>query len=149
MSVGSLSASTPSYTFNQQQNPAQQGFSQLMQAIQSGNLQAAQQAYAAFTQNAPASQTGQNSPLAQAVSQIGTALSSGNIGQAQATVQALQSQMKAHHGGHHHHKAGGATNASTAIGTTTLSSALDAAAVDPDADATGAPADDAGVNLLA
>ncbi len=138
MSIGSIAA-TPSYAVNpqQQQNP----LSQLSQALQSGNLQAAQQAYASFTQNAPASQSGQSNPFGQAISQIGTALSSGDIAQAQSTLQSLQSQMKAHHGGHHHHKAGGAAATPTTSGTP---------AADPGADGTGvAPAGDTGVDLLA
>ncbi|HEX4303249.1 MAG TPA: hypothetical protein VHZ78_10675 [Rhizomicrobium sp.] len=141
MSIGSISASAPSYAVNQQQNP----LSQLTQALQSGNLQAAQQAYASFTQNAPASQSGQNNPFGQAISQIGTALSSGDIAQAQSTLQSLQSQMKAHNGGHHHHKAGGAATA----GATTPSPASSTASTDPDADGTAAPASDTGVDLLA
>ena len=150
MSIGSISTATPSYSpyASNQQTPAQQSFSQLMQAIQSGNLQSAQQAFAAFTQNAPQTQNGQNSPFGQAVSQIGAALSSGNIAQAQSTLQSLQSQMQAHRGGHHHHRgAGSATNSSTSVSTATLASSP----VDAAADGTGAvnDADDASVNLLA
>jgi hypothetical protein len=153
MSISGISTATPSYSSfaTNQQNPVQQSFSQLMQAIQSGNLQAAQQAYTTLTQNAPQNPNSQNSPFGQAISQIGAALSSGNIGQAQSTLQSLQSQMQAHRGGHHHHRGtGSVTNASTSISTATLAFSL-TPPVDAAADGTGTvnDADDASVNLLA
>jgi len=141
MSVSGISSTTyPLYAPNQQ-NPVQQSFSQLMQAIQSGNLQAAQQAYATLAQNAPQTPNG---AFGEAISQIGAALSSGNIVQAQATLQSFQSQMQTHRGGHHHHH-GAAQNASTSISTTSLASSL-GTPVDPTEDAGG---NDASVNLLA
>src|SRR5450631_952267 len=81
-------------------DPMRQAFGQLTSAIASGNLSAAQNAYAAFTQ---AGGNDPNSPIAQAVSQIGDALQSGDIGKAQAAVSALQQQMQAMKGAHHHH----------------------------------------------
>lgn len=150
MSISGISSNMtyPLYASGQQ-NPVQQSFNQLMQAIQSGNLQAAQQAYATLTQNAPQTQ---NSPFGQAISQIGAALSSGNISQAQATLQSLQSQMQAHRGGHHHHHGGGgvSSNSSSLISTSTLASAL-TPSLDPQADGVGTIDDsnDASVNLLA
>ena len=79
---------------------ARQSFSQLVSAIRSGDLDAAQSAYADFSQSS-ASKTG---PLAQTVGQIGDALQSGDIGQAQQALASLQRQSKGahHHGGHHH-----------------------------------------------
>ena len=64
-------------------DPMRQAFGQLTSAIQSGDLSAAQSAYAAFTQ---ASGNNPNSPFTQAVSQIGDALQSGDIGKAQAAL---------------------------------------------------------------
>jgi hypothetical protein len=91
-------------------NSFRQSFAQLANALQSGNLTAAQSAYAAFTQT----QAGQGSgPFAQAISQIGDALQSGDLGKAQQALASLQQQMQAmkgahhHHGGHHHHDSDG------------------------------------------
>ena len=84
-----------------------QAFAQLTNAIQSGNLSAAQSAYATLAQGQPA----QSGPLSQSLGQIGDALQSGDIGKAQAGLASLQQQMQtakgSHHRGHHHH-AGGA-----------------------------------------
>jgi hypothetical protein len=52
-------------------------FRQLSQALQSGNLTQAQQAYNALTQNAPSGQA--NGPLASAINALGQALQSGNL----------------------------------------------------------------------
>jgi soluble cytochrome b562 len=108
MSIGTVSSATPSYAANSQQSTMQQNFQDLVQALQSGNLSAAQQAYATLTQNAPAqgaagSASGQSNPFQQAMASIGSALQSGNISGAQAAMQGLQQTMKAHHGHHHHH----------------------------------------------
>ena len=82
-----------------------QSFAQLVNALSSGNLTAAQSAYAAFAQT-PAGQG--SGPFAQAISQIGDALQAGDLGKAQQALASLQQQMQAmkgahhHHGGHHH-----------------------------------------------
>jgi hypothetical protein len=83
-------------------NDAGQTFSQLVSAIRSGDVDAAQSAYANFSQSS-AAQTG---PLSQVAGQVGAALQTGDIGKAQ---QALASLAKGahHHGGHHN--AGGTT----------------------------------------
>jgi hypothetical protein len=95
MSITAVS-STPA---NLSSSNAQQGFGQLISAVRSGDLDAAQQAYSAFTQTSAAQSGG---PFAQVVSQIGAALQSGDIGQAQQALAALQQQAKGahHHGGH-------------------------------------------------
>lgn len=97
-------AFVPKFQLVGQQNSMQQNFQALAQAIQSGNLSSAQQAYASLTQNAPAqtaneTSNGQTDPFAA----IGSALQSGSISSAQTALQGLQQTMKAHHG--HHHKA--------------------------------------------
>jgi hypothetical protein len=83
-------------------------------AIQSGNLSAAQSAYATLSQ----AQSNQGSgPFSQALSQIGDALQSGDIGKAQAALASLQQQMQAMTGAHHHHghhHAGGADQSQAA-----------------------------------
>ena len=72
----------------------QQDFKGLMSAVQSGDLGAAQTAFAALTGNTGTVKG--SSPLAQ----IGQALQSGDIGAAQ---QAAQQLLASRHGHHHHH----------------------------------------------
>jgi thioredoxin-like negative regulator of GroEL len=81
-------------------DPMRQAFGQLTGAIQSGDLSAAQNAFAALTQAQPNQGSG---PFSQALSQIGDALQSGDIGKAQQALAALQQQMQAMKGAHHHH----------------------------------------------
>lgn len=92
-------------------NDDRQSFSQLVSAIRSGDLDAAQSAYTSFSQ----SSAGQTGPLSQVAGQIGAALQSGDIGQAQQTLAALAKGAH-HHGGHHH---GGSTTQAAAPATTT------------------------------
>jgi outer membrane protein assembly factor BamD (BamD/ComL family) len=105
MPIGSASAASayqPTGAGGWQQR--QQGFQALSQALQSGNLGAAQQAYASVSSSLPASATSNpNSPLAQ----IGQALQSGNLSAAQSAFSALR-------GHHHHHHGGRASSASQA-----------------------------------
>ena len=81
-------------------DPMRQAFGQLTGAIQSGDLSAAQSAFAALTQAQPNQGSG---PFSQALSQIGDALQSGDIGKAQQALATLQQQMQAMKGAHHHH----------------------------------------------
>lgn len=124
---------TVAATSNTPANPpppsdARQSFSQLVSAIRSGDLDAAQSAYADFSQSS-ASKTG---PLAQTVGQIGDALQSGDIGQAQQALASLQQHAKGahHHGGHHRdgdsktQSAPPATTPGTGTAATTTSSNL-------------------------
>jgi len=69
-----------------------QSFNQLSQALQSGNLDAAKQAYSALSAKSPTAASDPNSPLGK----LGQALQSGDIGAAQQAFAALKS-------GHHHH----------------------------------------------
>ena len=97
-------------------DPLRQAFGQLTSAIQSGDLAAAQSAYATLSQ---AGGGDPNSPFAQALSQIGDALQAGDVGKAQAALATLQQQMQAakgahHHHGHHHHGGGAEASQSTA-----------------------------------
>ncbi len=87
------------------------GLDQLVQAVQSGNVTASQQAYATLSQqlgsgNGSAS-NGQSNPSAQALNQIGTALQSGDIGGAQQALSALQQQLQARPHHHRQHSHGG------------------------------------------
>lgn len=84
--------------------------------MQSGDLKAAQAAYATLSQNQPSNAPGgQNNPFAKALDQIGSALQSGDISGAQKALSALQSEAKAHQppagGGQ-----GGAPSAASSLG---------------------------------
>src|ERR1700674_1842349 len=84
-------------------NPSviRQAFSQLADALQSGDAAGAQSAYATLAQSPVAQGSG---PVAQALQQIGQDLQSGDIAGAQKALAALQQQIKGHH--HHHHGSG-------------------------------------------
>jgi len=109
----SVSAILPSTTLNQAYNlqtPNQQQrteFQQLTQALQSGNLSSAQQAFGALTNN-PSNSGLLSVQLSQDLGKLGSALQSGNLAgarQAYASVQqSLQSSppMAAHHHRPHH-----------------------------------------------
>jgi hypothetical protein len=99
MSTSAVSSSTPSYQ-PPPSNGMQNNFQALTQAIQSGNLSAAQQAYATLTQNAPQGSGNGNNPFAQAIANIGSALQSGDIGGAQSALQSMQANVKGHHHRH-------------------------------------------------
>lgn len=74
-----------------------QSFEALAQALQSNDLNAAQQAYASLIQNTPRGVIPPNSPLAQ----IGQALQSNDLASAQKAFTAIQAGR---HGHHHHHE---------------------------------------------
>jgi uncharacterized protein (DUF2336 family) len=105
MTISAISASSAFQTSNYQ--TYRQAFSQLTNALQSGNLSAAQNAYTTLA-SSPAAQG--NGPFAQALQQIGQDLQSGDLGDAQKALAALQQQQQAH--GHHHHHHGGVSAAS-------------------------------------
>ena len=122
MSISAISSASTNPLYSDQ-NSARQSFGQLVSALQSGNLSAAQSAYASFTQNA-GNQIDPNSPFAQAINQIGQDLQSGNIDAAQQTLNSLQQSHSAHR--HHHHHGGGTPQASSSTSSdpTSLSAAL-------------------------
>jgi len=122
MSISGVSSTAASSiaSWSSQQNTVQQTFNQLMQAVQSGNLANARQAYATLMQSVPGSSSpstasnGANNPFASALQQIGQALQSGNISSAQSVLSALRTQMQGAH--HHHHHRGGMGGAGSAAG---------------------------------
>jgi len=125
MSISSITPNTSS--LEAWQNTVQQrrqDFSQLAQALQSGDLAGAQTAYANLQSLQQNSQTGSNptsgasgNPLQNDFAALGQALASGNLSQAQSDFAQLQSDFKsalqnaagslgigaAHRGHHHHH----------------------------------------------
>jgi hypothetical protein len=122
MTISAISSAS-SNPFYAKQTSTQQSFSTLVSALQSGDLSAAQSAYASFTQTA--GQGDPNSPFAQAINQIGQDLQSGNIGAAQQTLSSLQQAHSAHR--HHHHHGGGTppqASSSTPDDPTSMSAAL-------------------------
>lgn len=79
-------------------------FTQLTNALQSGDMTAAQSAYNTLA-SSPMAQG--NGPSAQALQQIGKDLQSNDLSDAQNTLAQLQQQQQAHRGHHHHHHHGG------------------------------------------
>src|ERR1039457_4575293 len=127
MSVATISSANNSY----QTNPyaqARQDFQNLGNALQSGNLTAAQQAFAQLQQpnpNSGQSQSTQNSnPASQAVQNLGSALQSGDLSGAQQAFAQLQQGMQATgkgHGHHHHSRQSPGTAQASQVQTTTYS----------------------------
>jgi hypothetical protein len=105
-------------TQNQQQ---QQYWTQLAQSLQSGNLSAAQQAFAGLQQNntvskqavstTQTSQATQATQLSTDMKALGTALQSGNLSAAQSAFSKVQQDMQGAQKGHHHHHHHGAPEA--------------------------------------
>ena len=120
MSVSAISSNQYLYQVNnlpsnsQQQNPLQL----LGQALQSGNLTAAQQAYNVLIQNTAISAQTQNSPLIQDLSAVGQALKAGDLSSAQQAYSKLKADMqtvgKTHHHHHHHHKVASSQDSTSA-----------------------------------
>jgi hypothetical protein len=116
MTISAISSSSASFVSTIQKD--RQAFNQLANALQSGDLTAAQSAYNTLA-SSPMAQG--NSPFAQAIQQIGQDLQSGDassLADAQKVMLSLQ-QARGHH--HHHHGGGGevsgSSNSSTASGT--------------------------------
>ena len=102
MTISAISSSNTSAISIFQQD--RQAFNQLTNALQSGDLTAAQNAYNTLA-SSPMAQG--NSPFAQAIQQIGQDLQSGDaasLADAQKVLASLQ-QARGHH--HHHHGGGG------------------------------------------
>jgi hypothetical protein len=106
MTISAISSFSASQTSNYQND--RQAFSQLTNALQSGNLSGAQSAYDTLASSPAAQGTG---PLAQALQQIGQDLQSGDLADAQQALASLQQQQQAH-GHHHHHHGGGISDPS-------------------------------------
>jgi hypothetical protein len=112
MSIAGILSSTlfnsNSQAISSSQQQFRKEFQQLGQALQSGNLSAAQADFATLQQNSPsASSTAAagSGSAAQAFSQLGKDLQSGNLSAAQQDFSNIQQNTQAH--GHHHHHGGG------------------------------------------
>jgi len=93
MGMSSVSASSAAISGAGRWQQQRQNFNQLSQALQSGNLDAAKQAFSALSAKSPTAAADANSPLGK----LGQALQSGDVGAAQQAFAALRS-------GHHHHQ---------------------------------------------
>ena len=112
MTISAISSSNVSAISTFQQD--RQAFNQLANALQSGDLTAAQNAYNTLA-SSPMAQG--NSPFAQAIQQIGQDLQAGDassLADAQKVLSSLQ-QARGHH--HHHHHGGEVSGTSGASGT--------------------------------
>jgi hypothetical protein len=129
MSVSAiLAAQTSVYQPPNSQSSFRQAFGALADAINSGNLADAQQAYSALSQLQSSGQgtsTNPNSPLAQALSQIGQDLQSNNLQAAQQVLSSLQQAGHHHHHGHH----GGSESSGGSAASATSSSASSASSI--------------------
>ena len=120
----------PSNTFNPYRfvtsNPPQPQLQQLSQALQSGNLSAAQSDFATLQQafSQPATTTGgassAASPLSQAFNQLASDLQSGNLSAAQKDFSTVQQDVQSSNGfssrfGHHHHHGGGGSQSQNSL----------------------------------
>ncbi len=113
-------------------NKVKTDFQSLAQALQSGNLTDAQQAFATLQKDLPAkaqqaAASDPNSPL----NTLGQALQSGDLSAAQTAFTALQQARPGHH--HHHHAASEAAapavaSTSSSSDDTTVGASLDAIA---------------------
>jgi ribosomal protein S20 len=143
MSVSGVSggtSNTAAYQTNTQQKDVRNVFKQMSDAINSGDLQDAQNAFdslASLLNNgqqqttSSSSQTSSNgSDFSNLLNQIGSALQSGDLDQAKQALTNLQQSAQAGRGGHrhhHHHGGGGAVGgvsgsaAQTATATTSAS----------------------------
>jgi outer membrane protein assembly factor BamD (BamD/ComL family) len=124
MSVSSISSSNlPAYYGTQdlqsKMKQFQQGFQQLGQDLQSGDLSAAQSDFATLQQLMPQnnsiSSAQSSNPIAQAFSQLSKDLQAGDLSAAQQDYTTIQQDFQnqaAHMHGHHHHHGGGRSEAS-------------------------------------
>lgn len=110
MSVSAISSSNALMQANMLQSTNQQQrteFQQLTQAIQSGNLSNAQQAFSALTNSATASGL-QSVQLTEDLSKLGSALQSGSLSSARQAYSSVQQNLQnsnpvaAHHHRPHH-----------------------------------------------
>jgi ribosomal protein S20 len=132
MTISSVSTgTTASYTPNNQQKDVRNSFKQLADAINSGNLQDAQNAFDSLagllnynqqgTSAAPSQTASGGSDLSSLLNQIGSALQSGDLDQAKQALTNLQQSAQAGKGHRHHHHGGGGGSAQTATNATSAS----------------------------
>jgi len=119
LSINSLNNYYSSSYAQNNASAAQTDFQNLGQALQSGNISAAQTAFAALQETyqgqSPASSSSSSSsqspstsnPITTDLNALASALSSGNLSTAQSAYTQLQKDMQTQGSGHHHHHHGG------------------------------------------
>ncbi len=126
MTVSSITPAAGSSSLSGLQNNFQQrrnAFDELAQALQSGNLTRAQQAFNLLTQSAPNSGQAQNGSLKDDFNTLAQALQSGDLDGARKAFTAIQQDLQKlgqahHHHQHHHVQEGAQSSGSTASGST-------------------------------
>jgi hypothetical protein len=105
-SNGPLSASDVQASYNQQRSD----FQALASALQSGDINSAQQAFAQLQKDSPrlaqalsSDPSSSDSPRIADLKSLASALKSGDISGAQQAFAKLQTEVKSAHHGHHHH----------------------------------------------
>jgi hypothetical protein len=121
MSITGVSQSTTQTTQNAAFQQRQNAFNSLDQAMSSGDLSAAQSAFATMQAQAPQGSKGPppgggNDQMAQDMSAVSSALQSGDMAGAQKAFAQMKTDMQAHHG--HHHKARDAASSTDASSST-------------------------------
>ena len=125
MDISGINAIGSTYATNTSTTAKQTGadFNSLAQALQSGNLAAAQQAFATLQQDSPrvsqavsasgSGASGSGSTVASALQTLSKDLQAGDVGGAQQAFAALQQAMQTGHHGHHHASSGTSTSTTT------------------------------------
>jgi hypothetical protein len=125
MTIAAVSGNGSTQAWQATMQQRKQDFSQLGSALQSGDLDTAQKAFADLqslsgsqTQNGTtqASNANSGSTVANDFAALGQALKSGNLSDAQSAFAKIQTDMKAQKGGHHHHRAAAAPAAASTTG---------------------------------
>jgi hypothetical protein len=114
------SVTNPYQTYGQNSSSQNQSnFQSLANALQSGNLSAAQSAFTSLEQtfqNQNSQQPGQSNPVSNDIQSLSSALNSGNLTSAQQAFAQLQKDMQTQQAsGHHHHHHGGGGSQGQAI----------------------------------
>jgi hypothetical protein len=128
MTTLSINSANSYYQYAQTANQRQTDFQNLGNALQSGNLAGAQNAFAALQQNLPnnssqqaGAQSNPSNPVATDFQNLANALSSNNLTSAQQAYAQLQQDLKSLQGHHHHHHHGGDSGSSESQGTSQTS----------------------------
>jgi DNA-binding FadR family transcriptional regulator len=136
MNVSSIGAAQNAYaTGAAAPGAAATDFKALAQALQSGDLDAARQAFATLQQDSPwvgralststAIGATSDSPVASALQSLGKALQSGDVGAAQQAFASLQQAAQSSHHAHHHHKQAQGTDATSSTPAPTPATGID------------------------
>lgn len=152
MSISSVSSSQNTYQPSRAQGDfkqVRQDFSGLVNALQSGDLAGAQNAFSALQQLMQGERPGNQSQaqgnstqnqLSTDLAAIGKALQSGDVNSAKDALTKLQQDMQAAPKGHHHHHAHRAEGANIAASSSTGSTTTGATDSDGDKDGSRAQA---------